>query len=71
MIEYMNPSVTALVVLPAAVVAFAAVWRRDVAATSGIAVTSRTHDVTATGLVGATADGYAPKFGPQSRGSSW
>lgn len=68
MIEYMSSPVAALVVLPAAVVAFAAAWRRDVAATSGISVASRTH-VPATGL--ARVDGYAATFGPQSRGSSW
>ena len=69
--EYMNPLVAALVALPCAVIASAALWRRDVAATSTIAVTSRTHVVPATGLGRAAADGYAPKFGPQSRGSSW
>ena len=69
MIEYMNSLVAALVVLPVLAVATAA-WRRDVAPTTRIAVRSRAH-VPATGVFGTAVDGYATKFGPQSRGSSW
>lgn len=70
MIESMNSLVAALVVLPAVAVLFAAAWRRDVAPTSAIAARSRAH-VPATRAFGTDVDGYATKFGPQSRGSSW
>ena len=69
MIEYMNSLVAALVVLPVLAVVTAA-WRRDVAPTSGVAARSRAH-APATGAFGTAVDGYATKFGPQSRGSSW
>ena len=68
MIEYMNSLVAALVVVPVLAVV-AAAWRRDVAPTSAIAARSRAH-VPAT-VLGTDVDGYATKFGPQSRGSSW
>lgn len=70
MFEHMNTMAAALVVLPVIAIATAA-WRRDVAPTAA-AVSNRSRAlVPATGVFGTAVDGYATKFGPQSRGSSW
>ncbi|MGE0819492.1 MAG: hypothetical protein AB7O74_12590 [Candidatus Nanopelagicales bacterium] len=69
MFGYMNSLLAALVVLPV-LAAVSAAWRRDVAPTSGAAIRTRAH-VPATGAFVVAVDGYATKFGPQSRGSSW